>query len=67
VIVFARYLPGGRSTTAFAAGIVGYPLVRFRWYTAAGVLLVTGLAAVVPRLVRRGARPTAASRVRQRR
>lgn len=39
VIVFARYLPGGRSTTALAAGLVGYPAVRFHWYTAAGVLL----------------------------
>jgi membrane protein DedA with SNARE-associated domain len=39
VIVFARYIPGGRSTTAFAAGLVGYPGVRFRWYTALGVLL----------------------------
>jgi membrane-associated protein len=39
VIVFARYLPGGRSTTALAAGIVGYPPVRFHWYTAGGVLL----------------------------
>jgi membrane protein DedA with SNARE-associated domain len=39
VIVFARYVPGGRSTTALAAGIVGYPVVRFHWYTAAGVIL----------------------------
>ena len=39
VIVFARYLPGGRSTTALAAGIVGYPAIRFHWYTAAGVVL----------------------------
>jgi membrane-associated protein len=39
VIVFARYIPGGRSTTAFAAGIVGYPARRFRWYTGLGVLL----------------------------
>jgi membrane-associated protein len=39
VIVFARYLPGGRSTTALAAGIVGYPAARFHWYTAGGVLL----------------------------
>ncbi|MFF5288324.1 DedA family protein [Paractinoplanes globisporus] len=39
VIVFARYLPGGRSTTALAAGIVGYPPVRFHWYTAVGVVL----------------------------
>ncbi|NMO51799.1 DedA family protein [Actinoplanes sp. TBRC 11911] len=39
VIVFARYLPGGRSTTALAAGVVGYPAVRFAWYTAGGVLV----------------------------
>jgi membrane protein DedA with SNARE-associated domain len=39
VIVFARYVPGGRSTTAFAAGVVGYPLGRFRLYTAIAVLL----------------------------
>jgi membrane-associated protein len=38
-LVFARYVPGGRSTTAFAAGLVGYPLARFRWYTALGVLV----------------------------
>jgi membrane protein DedA with SNARE-associated domain len=37
VIVFARYVPGGRSTTAFAAGVVGYPGARFRWYTALAV------------------------------
>ncbi|GAA2484969.1 DedA family protein [Winogradskya humida] len=39
VIVFARYVPGGRSTTAFAAGVVGYPVARFRWYTALAVSL----------------------------
>ncbi len=39
VIVFARYVPGGRSTTALAAGLVGYPARRFGWYTAAGVTL----------------------------
>ncbi|MBL7259785.1 DedA family protein [Paractinoplanes lichenicola] len=39
VIVFARYVPGGRSTTALAAGLVGYPARRFGWYTAGGVLL----------------------------
>jgi membrane-associated protein len=38
VIVFARYLPGGRSATALAAGVVGYPAVRFGWYTAIGVV-----------------------------
>ncbi|GAA0559364.1 hypothetical protein GCM10010172_48040 [Paractinoplanes ferrugineus] len=39
VVVFARYLPGGRSTTAVAAGLVGYPSPRFHWYTALGVIL----------------------------
>lgn len=39
VIVFARYVPGGRSTTAFAAGVVDYPAWRFRWYTGLGVVL----------------------------
>ncbi|WP_433382098.1 DedA family protein [Actinoplanes sp. CA-142083] len=39
VIVFARYLPGGRSTTALAAGVVGYPAARFGWYTAVGVVV----------------------------
>jgi membrane protein DedA with SNARE-associated domain len=37
VIVFARFLPGGRSATAFAAGVVGYPGWRFRVFTAIGV------------------------------
>jgi membrane-associated protein len=39
VILFARYLPGGRSATALAAGIVGYPAARFHWFTSAGVLI----------------------------
>jgi membrane-associated protein len=39
VIVFARYVPGGRSTTALSAGLVAYPPMRFAWYTAAAVLL----------------------------
>jgi membrane protein DedA with SNARE-associated domain len=39
VIVFARYIPGGRSTTAFAAGVVHYPGNRFRWYTTLAVLI----------------------------
>jgi membrane protein DedA with SNARE-associated domain len=47
VIVFARYVPGGRSTTAFAAGLVGYPLARFRWYTACGVLIWATQAALL--------------------
>jgi membrane-associated protein len=32
-------LPGGRSTTAFAACVVAYPGARFRWYTALAVLI----------------------------
>jgi membrane-associated protein len=47
VIVFARYVPGGRSTTAFAAGLVGYPLARFRGYTAGGVLIWATQAALL--------------------
>jgi membrane-associated protein len=39
VIVLARYLPGGRSATALAAGVVGYPAVRFHWYTLIGVVV----------------------------
>jgi membrane-associated protein len=39
VIVFARYVPGGRSATALAAGLVGYPAKRFAWFTAAAVVL----------------------------
>nr|WP_203853927.1 VTT domain-containing protein [Dactylosporangium siamense] len=37
VLVFARYLPGGRSASALAAGVVGYPAGRFRAWTAVGV------------------------------
>jgi membrane-associated protein len=39
LLVFARYLPGARSTTAVAAGVVGYSPVRFHWYTGLGVTL----------------------------
>ncbi|MFI7544749.1 DedA family protein [Actinoplanes sp. NPDC049599] len=39
IIVSARYVPGGRSTTAFSAGVVGYPLTRFHCYTGLGVLI----------------------------
>jgi membrane protein DedA with SNARE-associated domain len=39
IIVSARYVPGGRSTTAFAAGVVHYPATRFHWYTGLGVLI----------------------------
>ncbi|MFF5229424.1 DedA family protein [Dactylosporangium sp. NPDC000521] len=37
VLVFARYLPGGRSASALAAGVVGYPAGRFQAWTAVGV------------------------------
>jgi membrane protein DedA with SNARE-associated domain len=47
VIVFARYIPGGRSTTAFAAGVVRYPVSRFRWYTALAVLIWAAEAALL--------------------
>jgi len=47
LIVFARYLPGARSATALAAGMVGYSAVRFHWYTAIGVLLWASEAAVL--------------------
>ncbi|MCU7729258.1 DedA family protein [Actinoplanes sp. KI2] len=47
VIVFARYLPGGRSTTALAAGLVGYPAARFHWYTAIGVVVWAVEAALI--------------------
>ncbi|WP_250029593.1 DedA family protein [Paractinoplanes maris] len=47
VIVFARYVPGGRSTTALAAGLVGYPPKRFAWYTAAAVVLWASQAALL--------------------
>lgn len=39
LIVFARYLPAGRSATAFTAGVVGYPAARFRFYTAGAVII----------------------------
>jgi membrane-associated protein len=47
LIVFARYVPGGRSAVALTAGVVGYPVVRFRWYTVLGVLLWAGGAATL--------------------
>lgn len=47
VIVFARYMPGARSATALAAGLLGYSAVRFHWYTAIGVLLWATEAAVL--------------------
>ncbi|RQW93976.1 DedA family protein [Micromonospora globispora] len=39
LIVFGRYLPGGRSATAITAGLVGYPLSRFRGFTALAVTI----------------------------
>jgi membrane-associated protein len=47
LIVFARYLPGGRSTTAITAGVVGYPVARFRWYTLLAVTLWATFAALL--------------------
>jgi membrane protein DedA with SNARE-associated domain len=47
VIVAARYLPGGRSVTAFTAGIIGYPAARFAWYTALALLLWYAQAALL--------------------
>ncbi|MFE9656669.1 DedA family protein [Micromonospora sp. NPDC006431] len=39
LIVFGRYLPGGRSATAVTAGLVGYPLGRFQRFTALAVTI----------------------------
>jgi membrane-associated protein len=47
IIVAARYVPGGRSTTAFAAGVVHYPTTRFHWYTGLGVLIWATQAALL--------------------
>jgi len=47
LIVSARYVPGGRSTTAFAAGAVHYPTTRFHWYTGLGVLIWATQAALL--------------------
>jgi len=47
VLVFARYLPGGRSATALAAGVLGYPAVRFRAWTALGVSLWASMAGLI--------------------
>jgi membrane-associated protein len=47
LIVFARYVPGGRSATAFTAGIVGYPVSRFRWYTGIAVIIWASTAAML--------------------
>jgi membrane-associated protein len=47
VIVLARYLPGGRSATALAAGALGYPAGRFARWTAAAVVLWATQAALL--------------------
>ncbi|MET7425702.1 VTT domain-containing protein [Dactylosporangium sp. NPDC005555] len=44
VLVFARYLPGGRSASALAAGVVGYPAARFQAWTALGVSVWAAMA-----------------------
>jgi membrane protein DedA with SNARE-associated domain len=44
VLMFARYLPLGRSASTLAAGATGYPLARFRLWTAAGVTVWAGFA-----------------------
>ncbi|WSG45946.1 VTT domain-containing protein [Dactylosporangium sp. NBC_01737] len=47
VLVFARYLPGGRSASALAAGVVGYPAGRFQAWTALGVSVWAGMAGMI--------------------
>jgi membrane-associated protein len=47
VLVFARYLPGGRAASALAAGVVGYPAGRFRAWTALGVSLWASMAGLM--------------------
>jgi membrane protein DedA with SNARE-associated domain len=47
VLVFARYLPGGRSASALAAGVVGYPAGRFQAWTALGVSLWASMAGFI--------------------
>lgn len=44
VLVFARYLPGGRSASALAAGVLGYPAGRFQAWTAVGVSVWAAMA-----------------------
>jgi len=39
--------PGGRSTTALAAGVVGYPVARFQADTAVAVLIWASAAALL--------------------
>ncbi|WP_432843786.1 DedA family protein [Dactylosporangium sp. CA-092794] len=47
VLVFARYLPGGRSASALAAGVVGYPAARFQAWTAVGVSVWASMAGLI--------------------
>jgi membrane-associated protein len=47
VLVFARYLPGGRSATALAAGVLGYPAGRFQAWTALGVSVWAATAGLI--------------------
>jgi membrane-associated protein len=47
VLVFARYLPGGRSASALAAGVVGYPAGRFHAWTAVGVSVWATMAGLI--------------------
>ncbi|MET7394397.1 VTT domain-containing protein [Dactylosporangium sp. NPDC005572] len=47
VLVFARYLPGGRSASALAAGVVGYPALRFQAWTAVGVSVWATMAGLI--------------------
>jgi membrane-associated protein len=47
VLVFARYLPGGRSASALAAGVVGHPAGRFRVWTAIGVSLWASMVGLI--------------------
>lgn len=47
VLVFARYLPGGRSASALAAGVVGYPAGRFQAWTAVGVSVWACMAGLI--------------------
>ncbi|MFI7219928.1 DedA family protein [Micromonospora maritima] len=47
LIVFGRYLPGGRSATAITAGLVGYPPGRFQRFTALAVTVWAAWAALL--------------------
>lgn len=47
VLVFARYLPGGRSASALAAGVLGYPAGRFQAWTAVGVSVWASMSGLI--------------------